>query len=102
MDFALPRAGAISGQVVDAYGRPLAGMLVRVLARNIAGFLVRPVQPSTTGLSDDYGRYRAWGLSPGAYYVLVEPGTVPKTSSGKLQRSACRQQYASGELARLS
>ena len=34
--------------------------------------------------------------------VLVEPGTVPKTSSGKLQRSACRQQYASGELARLS
>lgn len=33
--------------------------------------------------------------------VLVEPGTVPKTSSGKLQRSACRQQYASGELHRL-
>ena len=33
--------------------------------------------------------------------VLVEPGTVPKTSSGKLQRSACRLQYASGELARL-
>ena len=33
--------------------------------------------------------------------VLVEPGTVPKTSSGKLQRSACKVQYASGELARL-
>lgn len=33
--------------------------------------------------------------------VLVEPGTVPKTSSGKLQRSACRVQYSSGELARL-
>lgn len=33
--------------------------------------------------------------------VLVEPGTVPKTSSGKLQRTACRVQYASGELARL-
>jgi len=33
--------------------------------------------------------------------VLVEPGTVPKTSSGKLQRSACRLQHASGELARL-
>ncbi len=34
--------------------------------------------------------------------VLVEPGTVPKTSSGKLQRSACKQQHASGELTLLS
>lgn len=34
--------------------------------------------------------------------VLVEPGTVPKTSSGKLQRSACKQQYQSAELARLA
>jgi fatty-acyl-CoA synthase len=33
--------------------------------------------------------------------VLVEPGTVPKTSSGKLQRSACRLQYQTGELARI-
>lgn len=34
--------------------------------------------------------------------VLVEPGTVPKTSSGKLQRSACKQMYQSAELSRLS
>ena len=25
--------------------------------------------------------------------MLVAPGTLPKTSSGKLQRAACRQQY---------
>jgi fatty-acyl-CoA synthase len=30
--------------------------------------------------------------------VLVSPGTLPKTSSGKRQRGACREQYASGEL----
>ena len=30
--------------------------------------------------------------------VLVPPGTIPKTSSGKLQRSACRAQFVSGEL----
>lgn len=30
--------------------------------------------------------------------VLVQPGTVPKTSSGKLQRSLCRQQYLRKEL----
>lgn len=33
--------------------------------------------------------------------VLVEPGTVPKTSSGKLQRSACKALHAEGELSRL-
>jgi fatty-acyl-CoA synthase len=30
--------------------------------------------------------------------VLVPPGTLPKTSSGKRRRGACREQYASGEL----
>jgi fatty-acyl-CoA synthase len=30
--------------------------------------------------------------------VLVLPGTLPKTSSGKRKRSACREQYASGAL----
>jgi fatty-acyl-CoA synthase len=29
---------------------------------------------------------------------LVAPATIPKTSSGKLQRSACRSMYDSGEL----
>lgn len=33
--------------------------------------------------------------------VLVPPGTVPKTSSGKLQRSACREMYHRGELGAL-
>jgi acyl-CoA synthetase (AMP-forming)/AMP-acid ligase II len=31
--------------------------------------------------------------------MLVPPHTVPKTSSGKLQRRACRAMYESGELA---
>jgi acyl-CoA synthetase (AMP-forming)/AMP-acid ligase II len=30
--------------------------------------------------------------------LLMPPGTVAKTSSGKLQRSLCRQRYLSGEL----
>jgi fatty-acyl-CoA synthase len=31
--------------------------------------------------------------------VFVTPGSLPKTSSGKLQRSACRRQYREGALA---
>lgn len=30
--------------------------------------------------------------------VLVQPGTLPKTSSGKLQRNLCREQYLNKEL----
>jgi fatty-acyl-CoA synthase len=36
---------------------------------------------------------------PPRHVLLVEPGTIPKTSSGKLQRSACRRMFESGELA---
>ena len=42
----------------------------------------------------------AVGLPP-KEVVLVQPGSVPKTSSGKLQRSACRLQYLADELDRL-
>lgn len=31
-------------------------------------------------------------------FVWVEAGVIPRTSSGKLQRSACRSQYLAGEL----
>ena len=31
--------------------------------------------------------------------MLVQPGTLPKTSSGKLQRAKCKEQYLNDELA---
>lgn len=37
------------------------------------------------------------GLPPGDV-LLVPPGTLPKTSSGKLQRSLCRRSYVEGSL----
>jgi fatty-acyl-CoA synthase len=37
---------------------------------------------------------------PPADVVCLEPGTLPKTSSGKLQRRKTRSQYLSGELGR--
>jgi fatty-acyl-CoA synthase len=35
---------------------------------------------------------------PAKDIVLVAPGTLPKTSSGKLQRSLCRRRYHDGQL----
>lgn len=40
---------------------------------------------------------RVTGLPP-KEVVLVSPGALPKTSSGKLQRSLCRERYQSDEL----
>lgn len=37
------------------------------------------------------------GLAP-AEVLLVPPGTIPKTSSGKRQRKACKQRYLAGRL----
>jgi fatty-acyl-CoA synthase len=41
--------------------------------------------------------YDAVGIPP-EDVVLVKPGSLPKTSSGKLQRSLCRAQYFGAEL----
>jgi fatty-acyl-CoA synthase len=43
-------------------------------------------------------RVRAVVGVPAKDVVLVNPGTLPKTSSGKLQRSRCRDQYLGREL----
>lgn len=34
--------------------------------------------------------------------MLVPPGAVPETSSGKLRRSACKQAYENGDLSVLA
>jgi fatty-acyl-CoA synthase len=39
---------------------------------------------------------------PAEDVVLVRPGTLPKTSSGKLQRSLCRERYLGSELEPIS
>ncbi len=41
--------------------------------------------------------YGAVGMAP-EEVVLVSPGTLPKTSSGKLQRSLCKTRYTDAEL----
>src|SRR5207302_8429125 len=42
---------------------------------------------------------QAVGLPP-TDVVMVSPGSLPKTSSGKLQRSLCRTRYLADEIGR--
>lgn len=41
---------------------------------------------------------REWSGIPVKDVVMIVPGTLPKTSSGKVQRRLCKAQYTAGEL----
>ncbi len=73
LDFSLPRAGAISGRLFDQFGQPIAAAAVHVFSRGTAGRMLTVPGSFSAILSDDYGRYRAWGFAAGAYYVRVDP-----------------------------
>ena len=75
----IARGGVISGHVRDPRGRPVPGANVRVLKlayHAVTGerTLVAQGAGSTT-MTDDRGEYRAYGLPPGGYLVLVPPPT---------------------------
>ena len=46
-----------------------------------------------TSVRDEVSRRVRHAVGIPADVVLVQPGTLPKTSSGKLQRSLCRRRY---------
>jgi hypothetical protein len=71
------RGGVITGTIRDMNGRPVEGVSVRVLrfaynALSGERTLVAPTG-SSFSTSDDRGEYRAYGLPPGGYLVLVPP-----------------------------
>ncbi len=79
----IARGGVITGVVRDAGGRPVPGVNVRVLKLGYNAVTGERTlgAPSTgsVGLTDDRGEYRAYGLPPGGYLVVV----VPSVPSGR-------------------
>jgi hypothetical protein len=83
VDFALPRASAISGRVTDEAGEPFPGVLVWAVQLQYFRGARRLVPVSSGGLgggnrTDDTGQFRLLGLPPGEYYVM---GTTRETWS---------------------
>ena len=69
VSFALRRAGAIAGRIVDEFGEPLAGVKMQAL-RSTMQRGRRTLAPVGAGdQTDDNGTYRLYGLPPGEYYV---------------------------------
>jgi hypothetical protein len=81
----IARGGVISGIVRDPRGRPIPNINVRVLRLGYNALTgERTLGAPSSGAStttDDRGRYRAYGLPPGGYYVAV-PGNDAGRSGG--------------------
>jgi hypothetical protein len=77
-DVVLPRAGVISGKLVDEFGDPVTGALVRALRYKYQDGQ-RQLTPIADGMeafmqggvTDDLGNYRVYGLTPGDYYICA-------------------------------
>ena len=85
LSMTIARGGVISGILRDSRGRPIPGINVRVLRLGYNALTgERTLGAPSSGAStttDDRGRYRAYGLPPGGYYVAV-PGNDAGRSGG--------------------
>jgi fatty-acyl-CoA synthase len=86
------RAGNVIAFGVDT-AKGKEGMVVVAEARPAEGST--DLAPLRAQVQD---RVKAVAGLPAKDIVLVAPGTLPKTSSGKLQRTQCRARYLDGHL----
>jgi protocatechuate 3,4-dioxygenase beta subunit len=71
IDFALPRAGVITGRVIDEFGEPVPDAMVMALRYQFMNGQ-RRLMPTGGGVqTNDLGQFRAHGLAPHDYYLSV-------------------------------
>ena len=84
-DLAMHRPGVVSGRLFDENGDPVEGAAVRVLRLAFSEGRRRMVPVATGAIfnarSDDLGRYRVPGLTPGTYYLSAAIGQILVTDS---------------------
>ena len=71
IDLAMPRAGIISGRIIDETGEPVPGVNVWIMRYEFYRGRRKLVPVTSSARSDDTGHYRAFGLQPGAYLVVA-------------------------------
>jgi hypothetical protein len=98
LEITIARGGVITGVVRDTRGRPAPGLHVRVLKLGYNAVtgertLGAPGSGSAV-LTDDRGEYRAYGLPPGGYLVLVAPPTSGRSNEGIRQLTSAEVRRA--------
>jgi hypothetical protein len=71
LDFTLPRASVIRGQILDELAEPVADVQVFALRTTWFRGRRRMVPVGASARTDEAGEYRLGGLSPGGYYVMA-------------------------------
>jgi hypothetical protein len=69
IDFALPRAGVITGRVLDEFGEPSANVYVSPMRYQFDNRGRRRLTPAGGSGTNDLGEFRIFGLAPGDYYL---------------------------------
>lgn len=81
IDFKLPRAGVISGEIRDPFGEPVLDAEVRVMRYQNQAGQRRLVTAGRVRQTDDLGAFRIFGLLPGTYYLAVRPRDETEAAS---------------------
>ncbi len=74
LDFQLHRGGVITGRVVDDGGEPAERVSVRAVMQRRVGGQTRITGTGQMDQTDDQGHFRIFGIPPGDYLVVAEPG----------------------------
>jgi hypothetical protein len=69
VDFRLLRGGVIAGRVTDGYGDPVPGLSINALRRMTLDGRPRLLPEGAAVRTDDFGRFRFFGLPSGEYYL---------------------------------
>ncbi len=97
----LIKGGVITGTALDANGQPASGVPISVLRyiyRELTGELALSTETAaSTTTSDDRGIYRAWGLPPGNYIVMM---AMPLFGGGRGGTASDFQQLTTNDVAR--
>ncbi len=83
----LTPAGVITGRVTDSAGDPLTGFSVELIRPEYNSAGRRVLLPFLSAKTDDRGEYRIFWVTPGKYYVSVNPGAYGEDEILKATRA---------------
>jgi 5-hydroxyisourate hydrolase-like protein (transthyretin family) len=69
VDFALPRAGVLTGRVLDEFGEPTSNIQVVAMRYQFDRKGRRRLAPVGNATTNDLGEFRIFGLVPGDYFL---------------------------------
>src|SRR5437867_5256590 len=96
LDFNLPRAGVITGRILDEFGEPLPGVQVSAMRYQFMQGRRQLVNTGRMASSDDLGDFRLYGLQPGQYYLQATWRSNMPPGGGRPDQTAYAPTYFPG------